>query len=135
MQLGAGSYRPSKPNGPSDIAPWYSDPQPSFSATACYRRGRPGGVTEAAVSSSMSGFSPGASAVIAGMVGTIGRRRKFNFGTRLVSNAVFAYIQNIGLGCRTLFLAQTAPSAIFLSQHRANRMPCTLHGKQFSMSD
>jgi hypothetical protein len=54
---------------------------------------------------------------------------------RLVSNTVYVYVRSIDLACRTLFLARTALSAIFLSQHRSNRLPRILHGKQSSMRD
>jgi hypothetical protein len=57
------------------------------------------------------------------------------FDMRLVSNTVYVYVRSIDLAFRTLFLARTALSAIFLSQHRSNCLPRILHGKQSSMRD
>ncbi|WP_204268071.1 hypothetical protein, partial [Escherichia coli] len=57
------------------------------------------------------------------------------FRSRLVSDTVYLYLANIDFACRTLFLARTALSAIFLSQHRSNRLSRIMHGKQSSMRD
>jgi hypothetical protein len=48
--------------------------------------------------------------------GFVFRRQKVYSRVRLISNVVVAYVPNIDLACRTLSLAKTAPSAIFLSK-------------------